>query len=156
MLLDVSPAQDTDANNAEAWYVPAQAFPELIGEGGAVPAQNTRLFENPFSIEDLMVFDDAAIQHMLRGGCGLSVEDLAWSMHGVSKALTARFRDNLPLRDRAHFETELCRPISRNQVEAARRCVLDGLFWELTYWKTPELYEELTEGEQVHPGIFQQ
>jgi ubiquinone/menaquinone biosynthesis C-methylase UbiE len=114
------------------------------------------LFENPFSIEDLAVFDDAAIQHMLRGGFGLSLEDLAWSMHGVSKALAERFRDNLPLQERTRFETELCRPLSRNQVEAARRHVLDGLFWELTYWKTPELYEELTEGEQLHPGIFQQ
>jgi len=34
--------------------------------------------------------------------------------------------------------------------------VLDGLFWELTYWKTPELYNELTEGEHLHPGIFPQ
>jgi len=41
-------------------------------------------------------------------------------------------------------------------VKAARRRVLDGLFWELTYWKTPVLYEELTEGERLHPGIFQQ
>src|SRR5436305_3880092 len=92
---------------------------------------------------------------MLSVGFGLSFEDLAWSMHGVSKALAERFRDNLPLQERTHFETELCRPVSRNQMEVARRRVLDGLFWELTYWKTPELYEELTEGEQLHPGIFQ-
>jgi len=26
----------------------------------------------------------------------------------------------------------------------------------LTYWKMPDLYDELTEGEQLHPGIFQQ
>jgi len=32
---------------------------------------------------------------------------------------------------------------------------LDRFFWELTYWKTPELYEELVEGEHLHPGIFQ-
>ncbi len=40
-------------------------------------------------------------------------------------------------------------------MEQAQRQVLDGLFWELTYWKTPELYEELTEGERLHPGIFE-
>jgi SAM-dependent methyltransferase len=39
---------------------------------------------------------------------------------------------------------------------AAHRYILDKLFWELTYWKTPELYEELTMGERLHPGIFQQ
>src|SRR2546429_2254818 len=101
LLLDVSPAQDTDANNAEAWYVPAQAFPELIGEGGAVPAQNTRLFENPFSIEDLMVFDDAAMQHMFSSeSLRPTLEDLAWAMHGASKALVERVRDNLPLQER--------------------------------------------------------
>ncbi|MGZ3638288.1 MAG: class I SAM-dependent methyltransferase, partial [Ktedonobacterales bacterium] len=32
--------------------------------------------------------------------------------------------------------------------------LLDNLFWELTYWKTPNLYEALIEGERIHPGIF--
>ncbi len=41
-------------------------------------------------------------------------------------------------------------------LEAARCYVLDRLFWELTYWRTPELYDELTEGERIHPGIFEQ
>src|SRR5437764_7393640 len=50
---------------------------------------------------------------------------------------------------------ELQHSVLQDEVEAARRCVLDSLFWELTYWKTPELYDELTEGEQLHPGIFQ-
>jgi ubiquinone/menaquinone biosynthesis C-methylase UbiE len=40
------------------------------------------------------------------------------------------------------------------EVTYARRRILDALFWELTYWKTPEWYEELTEGERLHPGIF--
>ena len=51
---------------------------------------------------------------------------------------------------------DLQRPVSEGQIEAARHQVLDRLFWELTYWKTPGLYEELTEGEQLHPQIFQQ
>jgi len=156
LLLDESPAQDTNTNDAEAGHVPSQTFPRLIGEGRSDPAWGAELFENPFSIEDLLVFDDAAMQHMLSTEClRPTLEDLAWSLHGASKALVESIRDNLPLQERTQFETELSRPISRDQVEAARRRVLDGLFWELTYWKTPELYEELTEGEQVHPGIFQ-
>jgi ubiquinone/menaquinone biosynthesis C-methylase UbiE len=96
------------------------------------------------------------MQYMLsKGRFKLTLEDLAWSIHGASKALVERVKHNLPLQERTQFETELRRPITRDQVEAARRRVLDGLFWELTYWKTPELYEELTEGEQLHPGIFQ-
>lgn len=36
----------------------------------------------------------------------------------------------------------------------ARRTVLDHLYWELTYWKTPDEYERLTAGEQVHLGAL--
>ena len=157
MFLDVSPSQDTSTNDAEAGHVPSQTFLRLIGEGRSDPAWGAALFENPFSIEDLLVFDDAAMQHMLSTECSRpTLEDLAWSLHGASKALVESIRDNLPLQERTQFEIELSRPISRDLAEAARRRVLDGLFWELTYWKTPELYEELTEGEQLHPGIFQQ
>ena len=35
---------------------------------------------------------------------------------------------------------ELQRPVTAEQVKAARQRVLDGLFWELTYWKMPNLY----------------
>lgn len=155
--MDESPAQDTNTNNAGAGHVPSQMSPRLTGEERSNPVQSAALFENPFSIEDLLVFDDAAMQHILSTGClRPTLEDLAWSLHGASKALVERVRGNLPLQERTQFETELRRPITRDQVETARRRVLDRLFWELTYWKMPELYEELTEGEQLHPGIFQQ
>ena len=157
MFLDESPAQDTNRNDVEAGHVPSKTSPRLIGEERSNPAQSAASFANPFSIEDLLVFDDAAMQHMLSTGClGPNLEDLAWSAHGASKALVERVRNNLSLQERTCFEAELRRPITRDQVETARRRVLDRLFWELTYWKTPELYEELTEGEQLHPGIFQQ
>lgn len=120
------------------------------------PSEAT-LFENPFTIEDLMVFDDVTMQRILRSGSfNLTLEDLAWSMQGASKALVKRARHNLAPERRQQFATQLHRHLSREQVETARRRVLDNLFWELTYWKTPELYEELTEGEQLHPAIFQQ
>ena len=115
------------------------------------------MFENPFSIEDLMVFDDAALQRMLSRGCfGLTLERLARSVQGASPSLIKHIEHNLSLQQHSSFVKELQRSLADDEIEAARQQVLDGLFWELTYWKTPELYEELTEGEQLHPGIFQQ
>jgi SAM-dependent methyltransferase len=114
-------------------------------------------FENPFQIEDLMVFDDAALQSLLcHEGFGLAVEDLAHSLHGMSEQVIQCIERNVPGDHRAAFLDELQQRISPERVEAARRAVLDRLFWELTYWKTPDLYEELTEGERLHSGIFQQ
>jgi ubiquinone/menaquinone biosynthesis C-methylase UbiE len=115
------------------------------------------LFENPFSIEDLMVFDDAALQRMLSRGCfSLTVERLARSVQSASPSLIKHIEHNLSLQQLSSFVKELQHSLADDEIEAARQQVLDGLFWELTYWKTPELYEELTEGEHLHPGIFQQ
>src|SRR5579863_1158660 len=114
-------------------------------------------FENPFHMEDLMVFDDMALQGLLcHEGFGISVEDLARSLHGVAVQVAECIERNVPASVRATFLKELRRAISPEQADRARRVVLDRLFWELTYWKTPDLYEELTEGEQLHPGIFRQ
>src|SRR5438132_8002712 len=114
-------------------------------------------FENSFRIEDLGVFDDIKLRSVLNGGnLGLTVEKLAWSLHDAPETLVRRVERNVEVSERASFMEELHRPVPKSQVEAARRCVLDRLFWELTYWKTPELYEELIEGEYLHPGIFQQ
>jgi ubiquinone/menaquinone biosynthesis C-methylase UbiE len=115
------------------------------------------LFENPFSIEDLMVFDDSALQRMLSRGCfSLTVERLARSVQSASPSLIKHIEHNLSLQHLSSFVKELQYSLADDEIEAARQQVLDGLFWELTYWKTPELYEELTEGEHLHPGIFQQ
>jgi ubiquinone/menaquinone biosynthesis C-methylase UbiE len=114
-------------------------------------------FENPFQMEDLVVFDDSALQSLLcHQGFGLSVEDLAQSLHGISTQVVERIERNVSTNNYAAFREELQRAIPPEQVDRARRIVLDTLFWELTYWKTPDLYEELTEGERLHPGIFQQ
>lgn len=114
-------------------------------------------FKNRFQIEDLLVFDDSSFQSILSNGLfGLTVENLAWALHDAPEALIRRTRRNLPAGQRSYFMAELLRPLSKAQLEAARHCVLDRLFWELTYWKTPDLYDELTAGEQIHPAIFQQ
>jgi ubiquinone/menaquinone biosynthesis C-methylase UbiE len=117
----------------------------------------TSQYEIPFHIKDLEIFDDGTLWVILSNcGFGLTVEKLAQSLHGASEELIQRIKRNLLPSQRSGFVKELRRSISEAQVEAARRCVLDALFWELTYWKTPDLYEELVEGELLHPGIFQQ
>lgn len=118
--------------------------------------QNTPLFDNPFHIEDLQVFDDNTLYRISCNGFGLSIETLARALQGAPDMLVDRIKNILPSSNYSHFIQELRQPVPQDQVDAARRNVLDRLFWELTYWKTPDLYSELTEGEQLHPGIFKQ
>jgi ubiquinone/menaquinone biosynthesis C-methylase UbiE len=121
------------------------------------PADIETLFENTFQLEDLFVFDNATLRSMLLSGSfDLTAEHLGLSLHGAPPSLVKCFMRNLPPPQRSFLQEVLCRPVTGTQVEAARKQILDKLFWELTYWKTPELYEELTAGEQLHPGIFQQ
>ena len=115
------------------------------------------MFENPFHIEDLLVFDLPSLQRILeQGSFGVTIEQLAYSLHHTSRPLVEHIEKCVPHKHYALFHNELQRPLSEQQIAQARKHVLDSLFWELTYWKTPSLYEELTEGEQLHPGIFQQ
>lgn len=126
-----------------------------VREAQQPPAQGDVAFLNPFHIEDLEAFDDTAMRRLLDADtCRVGLKDLAWSLHDAPHSLVKRVRSVLERRQRAHFTRELRRSLSPDEVQAARGRVLDALFWELTYWKTPELYEELTEGEQLHPGIF--
>lgn len=114
-------------------------------------------FKNPFQIEDLAVFDDAALRRLFDADASrVKLRDLAWSLHGASTSLIRQIKRNLGWFRRSYFTQELHHAVSAEEVKAARRRVLDALFWELTYWKMPGLYEELTEGEKLHPGIFQQ
>jgi SAM-dependent methyltransferase len=112
------------------------------------------LFENPFSIEDLEVFDEDTIECILSGGFNVELRDLAMSLRDARWSLIRSIKQHLSPRQFSSFIQELRRPVPRKVVEAARQRVLDNLFWELTYWKMPELYEELTMGERIHPGIF--
>jgi len=115
------------------------------------------MFDNPFHIEDLLVFDRTSLQRMLaQNSFGVTPKHLAYSLHNMPRPLVKHIEKCVPLKQRAAFRRELHCPLSDNQIAQAREHVLDSLFWELTYWKTPGLYEELTEGEELHPGIFQQ
>jgi len=151
------PLNDAETGTRASMQVPPPLEPAEKEKGSVCSAHDMPLFELPFSIEDLLVFDDTTMQRMLGcDGFGLTLEDLAWSLHSATPPFVKRFKRNLPSRRQAYFLQELQRPVTAEQVKAARQRVLDGLFWELTYWKMPNLYEELTEGEQLHPGIFQQ
>lgn len=113
------------------------------------------LFRNPFQIEDLQVFDRATVREMLHNSLyGLDIKTLARSLHGANHDLVETVKSNLTFRQRPQFALEMRRKLSQKQVSESQQEVLDKLFWELTYWKTPELYEQLTEGEKIHPGIF--
>lgn len=116
----------------------------------------SQLFDNPFHIEDLQIFDDNTLHRISCNGFGLSIELLARALQGAPEMLVDRIKNVLPSSNCSRFTQELQKPLPQDQVDAARRNVLDSLFWELTYWKTPDLYNELTEGEQLHPGIFKQ
>ncbi|GLV58797.1 hypothetical protein KDH_56270 [Dictyobacter sp. S3.2.2.5] len=124
--------------------------------GSDSSAQSEVLFENPFHIEDLQVFDAETMRDMLAcSHAQLSSRLLADSLHNVSSALITRIMQGIPEAQRDQFQQELQQPLSSEEIDHARNETLNILFWELIYWKTPELYEELTVGERLHEGIFQ-
>ena len=112
--------------------------------------------QSPFSIEDIGVFDDETLQHIVSNETyGVTVKQLAYSLHGASPDLIKRVKRSIVPGQRIHFMRQLRRSLSADEIQCNRKRVLDELFWELTYWQTPDLYEELTEGEKIHPAIFQ-
>jgi ubiquinone/menaquinone biosynthesis C-methylase UbiE len=114
------------------------------------------LFANPFHITDLQIFDDDTLHMLLADGSfGLTTEQLAHSLHDAPEPLIKRFQHALPPQQRSPFKQAYKHPPTAAAITDAQQEVLDRFFWELTYWKTPELYEELVEGEHLHPGIFQ-
>lgn len=123
----------------------------------AAPTTEAPLFYNSFSLTDLEVFDDKTLKELFgKDSFGVSLKELAQALHGTDQALRRKIGRRMSYARRLHFLRELNRPVTMLKIEAARRKLLDGLFWELTYWKTPELYEELTAGETLHPGIFKE
>jgi len=117
--------------------------------------QSGAVFDNPFRMADFAVFDDKTLKELFRkDNFGVSLKDLALALHGDNSTLSRKITRQLPVSRRFRFLRDLNRPASMPKIEAARQKLLDAFFWELTYWKTPELYEELTTGETLHPGIF--
>lgn len=114
------------------------------------------MFENPFCIEDLQVFDAEALQHVLSNAqAGATLQELACALHGVPSTVIIRLEQCMIPEQKVCFRQILHYPYDKERIETARKAILNQLFWELTYWKTPELYEALTGGEHLHPSIFQ-
>ncbi|MGZ3644338.1 MAG: class I SAM-dependent methyltransferase [Ktedonobacteraceae bacterium] len=115
-----------------------------------------QIFNNPFNMEDLAIFDDSTLHRILHDeSLQLSIEDLASSLCNSSAALIEHIEHALPPQERSQFRILLRRLLIEEEVQTIRQQVLDKLFWELIYWKHPDLYDELTEGEQLHSSIFQ-
>ena len=133
-------------------------FVEADGESDVhvnLPEHDEHTFVNPFGIEDLLIFDRQSLGRVL-AMTHLAPEHLAWALHQASEALLQHVFSCLPVGERSTFWRAFSHPGSANEIALAHHLLLDKLFWELTYWKTPELYEELVAGEHLHPGIFQQ
>ncbi len=112
-------------------------------------------FSNPFRIADLLIFDRSYLPRVL-AMTHSSPEQLGWSLQDAPAELVERILEYLPEDAQSTFQQALTCPLAPDEKALARHLLLDALFWELTYWKTPEMYEELVAGEYLHPGIFQQ
>lgn len=113
------------------------------------------LFSNPFRIADLEAFDDEALRRVcLDERAVIPFEILALSLRDAPPMLRWRIQRCLTWDQYLQLRHMEQRPCTNEDIAHAQRLLLDRLFWELTYWKTPELYEELTEGESLHPDIF--
>lgn len=119
-----------------------------------------------FSLGDLAVFDATHLRQVISQASGAVSPALTGrafasnqpheppnSLPGLAD-LAERIEHALPPGDRAAFLQARHQTAPVDEREAARRALLDQLFWELTYWKTPDEYERLTAGEQVHLGAL--
>lgn len=143
---------DTVSDAPRCARLPRDHWPAEMPNG----ASACELFENRFEMEDLLVFDDELLARIASGGYGLTIDELASGLKGTQGELVRRIEAHIPANEQARFASILHDKLPEKEVEAARHRVLDRLFWELTYWKTPDLYEDLTEGERLHPDIFRQ
>jgi len=120
-----------------------------------LPGHRAHAFANPFKIEDLLIFDTCHLGQILIMS-GMRPEHLAWAIREAPSSLMQHIDACLPEDARTAFWQGLASPGTKDECAQARHLLLDKLFWELTYWKTPEMYAELVAGEHLHPGIFQQ
>lgn len=125
------------------------------GGGLPFPTHSEPLFDNPFTVCDLGVFDDYTLAERLsHRGAGIDAADLGRCAAAMPPDLRRRVRCALSGQHRRAFDAWQRVPTSSDECTAAAQRVLEALFWDLTYWHTPDLYEALTEGERLHPGIF--
>ncbi len=117
-----------------------------------------------FSVGDLTIFDETQLREVISTASGAVHPALAGRAFATATAqlqepvslerLADRIARALPPDDRAAFIQARQRGATADEREPARVDLLNRLFWELTYWKTPDEYERLTAGEQVHLGAL--
>jgi SAM-dependent methyltransferase len=115
-----------------------------------------------FSLADLAVFDEAHLREVIANVSGAVTPAAAgWAFAAEQTEerdglapLARRIERALAPDDRAAFAHARQSALPGGVRETARRNMLDALFWELVYWKTPDEYERLTAGEQVHLGAL--
>jgi len=151
---------DTDSTDLTSPHVFAPTFLKNCSEKAyearaPLPEHHDHAFANPFKVEDLLIFDACNLDRVLATS-GLRPEHLAYALQQAPAELIQRVDACLPEDARSAFRQGLVAPGPLDECALACHLLLDKLFWELTYWKTPEMYEELVAGEHLHPGIFQQ
>lgn len=115
-----------------------------------------------FTLGDLAVFDATHLRQVIgdiSGAASPALVGRAFADDGARETpplddLAERIERALPSDDRAAFAQARRRPVTPSEQASAQRSALDLLFWELTYWKTPEEYDRLTAGEQIHLGAL--
>src|SRR6185437_3731268 len=115
-----------------------------------------------FSINDLAVFDEAHLREVIANASGAISPAVAGRalandqpQERASLAeLASHIERALAPDDRATFAQARQRTYTDDERMAACHTILNDLFWELVYWKTPDDYERLTSGEQVHLGAL--
>ena len=103
-----------------------------------------------FAIADLAAFDDEALRTFLdpRDG-GVPPQLLGRAAHACDDRLVARFAAALPADARRGFRDAHDAASTAAEVAAARRHLVDALFWPLVYWHRADDYVELIRGERI-------
>lgn len=115
-----------------------------------------------FTLSDLAIFDETRLREVIADVSGAVPPAIAGHAFASEQPheqmelgdLAATIEHALPPDGRAAFARARQRPTTPDEREAARRMVIETLFWELVYWKTPDDYDRLTAGEQVHLGAL--
>ena len=113
-----------------------------------------------FTLGDLAVFDEVHLRQIISDASGAASPALVGrafagaQLEASLAVLAERIERALPPMNRFIFAQARAEAVTADEREAARRFALDCLFWDLTYWKTPEAYDHLTAGEQVHLGAL--
>ncbi|MGE5334717.1 MAG: class I SAM-dependent methyltransferase, partial [Nitrososphaerota archaeon] len=115
-----------------------------------------------FSISDLAIFDEAHLREVIATVPGAVHPATAGRAFTASHCGEQAALGGLAARIEHALAPDACAMFARARQQEcadserawARHALLTDLFWELTYWKTPDEYDRLTAGEQVHLGAL--